>query len=64
MSRRAGSPASTCPNREDHTPCPDDYRGWHAWAELMSKTHSQVTCNGCGLYAIWRPKGAAAKEEA
>lgn len=44
-----------CPNFEDHTPAPDGYIQWHAWAEQMSKTHRQDKCGGCGLYAIWVP---------
>lgn len=46
----------TCPNRANHTPCPEGYIQWHAWAEKMGKTHYQVTCHGCGRYAIWVPK--------
>lgn len=45
-----------CPYFEDHTPCPEGYLEWHSWAESMSKTHRQVRCGGCGLYAIWEPK--------
>lgn len=39
--------------RTAHTPCPEDYIGWHSWAEKMSKTHEQRRCHGCGIYAIW-----------
>jgi hypothetical protein len=45
-----------CPHFEDHTPCPDGYIQWHAWAEKMSKTHRQVKCGGCGRYSIWVPR--------
>lgn len=45
-----------CPHLEDHTSCPEGYLEWHSWAEFMSKTHRQVRCCGCGLYAIWEPK--------
>ena len=48
-----------CPDADRHTPCaldPSDYRGWHAWAEHMSKTHRQVRCPGCGLFTVWIPK--------
>lgn len=46
------------PYCEDHTPCPEGYIQWHAWAEEMGKTHKQRKCQGCGLYAIWEPKPA------
>jgi len=39
-----------------HTPQPTGYREWHAWAQQMSKTHTQVRCPNCGLWAIWVPK--------
>ncbi len=47
-----------CPNQQEHTPCPHDYPGWHAWAERKAKTHEQVRCLGCGLFAIWVRKEA------
>lgn len=46
----------SCPDLVHHTACPSDYIGWHAWARKKSKTHKQVKCSGCGLYAIWVPK--------
>lgn len=49
-------PGPLCLHFEDHTPCPEGYLQWHAWAETMSKTHRQEKCGGCGLYAIWTPK--------
>ena len=51
-----------CPNKANHTPAPEGYRQWHAWAEKIAKTHRQVTCESCGTYSIWLPK-AEAKEE-
>jgi hypothetical protein len=45
-----------CPHAEDHTPCPDGYIQWHAWAEKMSKTHRQEKCGECGRWSIWIPK--------
>lgn len=39
-----------------HTPQPEGYREWHAWAERMSKTHRQVQCPNCGKWSIWLPK--------
>lgn len=49
-----------CPHSEDHMPQPQGYIEWHAWAETMTKTHRQRQCPGCGLYAIWEPKGTQA----
>lgn len=45
-----------CPNEAQHTPAPSDYLGWHAWARKMGKTHRQVRCPSCGLWAIWVEK--------
>lgn len=45
-----------CPHFEDHTPCPEGYLAWHAWADRMAKTHRPEKCPGCGLYEIWTPK--------
>lgn len=45
-----------CPNIEDHTPAPEGYIQWHAWAEMMGRNHKQRKCDGCGKYAIWEPK--------
>jgi len=42
-----------CPERAQHTPEPDGYLQWHAWAREMGRTHDQRRCPGCGLYAIW-----------
>ena len=39
-----------------HTPCPKGYIDWHNWAEKKSKTHAQVKCPYCGLWAIWIKK--------
>ena len=43
-----------CPNRAEHTPSPRNYMDWHAWAARMGRTHDQLTCEGCGLFVIWR----------
>lgn len=32
------------------------YLQWHEWAKTMSKTHKQIKCPTCGLWAIWVPK--------
>jgi hypothetical protein len=42
-----------CPLRALHTPEPEGYIQWHAWAREMGRTHDQRRCDGCGLYAIW-----------
>jgi Fe-S-cluster-containing hydrogenase component 2 len=47
-----------CQHFEDHTPCPEGYIQWHAWADKMAKTHKQRKCAGCGLYTIWEPRQA------
>lgn len=44
-----------CPNHEAHTPQPTGYVHRADWAEEMSKTHHQIVCEGCGLFAIWVP---------
>lgn len=36
-----------------HTKQPDGYIERSNWAEMMSKTHTQVQCDQCGLWAIW-----------
>lgn len=63
--KRAGRTARTpclrritaaCPLVADHTPGPPDYPGFHAWAERMTRTHRQATCDGCGGWLIWIPK--------
>lgn len=42
-----------------HTPQPDDYFRGFEWAQQASKTHSQVRCPHCGLWAVWLPKREA-----
>ena len=55
-----GSPVPLEPEKcEPHTPCPDGYLQWHAWAERMARPHIQRQCKGCGLWAIWERKGKA-----
>src|SRR4051812_19375439 len=54
-----------CPRaRELHTPCPTGYMAWHEWAAEKSKTHKQVRCPECDLFAIWVPKRRAAARDA
>lgn len=48
--------ADQCPEKHLHTPCPEGYLQWHAWAEEKAKTHKQRRCPGCNLFAIWEPK--------
>lgn len=52
-----------CPHLEDHTPAPEGYLGWHAWAKTMSKTHRQRRCSGCNRFEIWEPKAVRAHLE-
>lgn len=40
-----------------HTPCPVGYLGWHDWAQKKAKTHKQVKCEHCELFAIWVKRG-------
>lgn len=50
----ADTPA--CPNAKDHTQHPEGYVAHLTWAYEMLRTHRQVRCAGCGLWAIWVPK--------
>jgi len=47
-----------CLDFHNHTPCPAGYLQWHEWAQHMSKTHKQIRCPRCKLWAIWvrKPK--------
>jgi len=45
-----------CPERDKHTICPEGYSHWQDWAEIMSKTHNQIKCKSCGLFAVWVKK--------
>lgn len=37
-----------------HTPQPEGYMQWHAWADAMMKAGwRQRRCPQCGLWAIW-----------
>lgn len=45
-----------CPSFHDHTPCPEGYIQWHAWARRMNRTHRSTKCVGCGLYKVWIPR--------
>ncbi len=48
-------PNPDCPNAAGHTPCPEGYVAWHAWAGRMAQKHGQRRCAGCDLYVIWIP---------
>lgn len=45
-----------CPRKDKHTPCPTGYLEWHIWAEKMSRNHTPVRCDVCGLLSIWVDK--------
>ena len=45
-----------CPNAAKHTPHPKGYVDHATWGYEMLRTHRQVRCAGCGLWAIWVPK--------
>jgi hypothetical protein len=49
-------PNPDCPNAAEHTPVPVLVLHGAEWAERMLRTHDQRLCEGCGLYAIWRPR--------
>lgn len=53
----------TNPNCQPHTPEPTGYFAWHEWAERMTKTHKQIRCPGCGLWAIWTPRDLPTESE-
>lgn len=42
-----------------HTPTPEGYNEFQEFCKRASKTHSQVKCQRCGLWAIWLPKAVA-----
>lgn len=45
----------------NHTPHPIGYIAYANWADRMAKTHRQIPCESCGLWAVWVPKKARAK---
>jgi hypothetical protein len=45
--------APNCPKENLHTPTPEGYIQHAEWADQRMKTHTQIKCPGCGLYAIW-----------
>lgn len=47
---------ASCPSFHDHTPCPEGYLDWHAWAKRMMRTHRQIRCTGCQRFEIWVPR--------
>lgn len=50
--------AEDCPDAPTHTPHPNGYLHHAAWADEISKTHTQHRCPTCGFWAIWREKRA------
>lgn len=54
---------ATCPQRKKHTPCPDRYSAWRAWADEKMRTHRPVRCPGCGLFARWVRRSPRAMRE-
>ena len=45
-----------CLNASKHTASPEGCLQWHIWAERKMKTHKQIQCPTCGLFAIWKKK--------
>ena len=39
-----------------HTKHPKNYQEHSDWADKMQKTHFQIKCPNCGLYALWVKK--------
>lgn len=54
-------PATVEPSANEcrHTPTPQGYNEHSEWCKQASKTHSQIQCPHCGLWAIWLPKAVA-----
>jgi hypothetical protein len=46
-------PMPPCPEAQRHTPAPTRFMAWHEWARRMARTHHQVRCPACGLFAVW-----------
>lgn len=42
-----------CRSERIHTPMPEGYLDRAEWAEKKVKTHEQVRCPTCGLWAVW-----------
>lgn len=53
-------PPPRTPECEPHTPHPAGYVAHSDWADMMMTTHEPRQCRGCGLWAIWEPKGTDA----
>jgi hypothetical protein len=58
MPKRPAPPAP-CPNADQHTDQPRAYVAASLWAEEMLRTHHQLRCPGCDLWAIWVPTPGA-----
>ena len=52
-------PLTLIPDKCVHTPCPDGYVARAEWAMKALRTHEQVPCRKCGLFAVWLPKREA-----
>ena len=46
-------PHRRCADRDRHTPRPEGFLRYMAWAEAMGRTHDQERCPTCGLWVIW-----------
>jgi hypothetical protein len=47
--------APPCTNEAQHTPHPVRQFAHEAWAEQMLRSHKQMRCPDCRLWAIWVP---------
>jgi hypothetical protein len=51
---RDGNYTPACAKHHTHDDVePSGYVSWHLWALQMTKSHRQVKCPVCGLYAVW-----------
>jgi hypothetical protein len=48
-------PDVPCPCADLHELMPPGYVARQLWCEQMARTHKQVRCPGCQLYAVWEP---------
>ena len=61
MSKQRRYSLETCPDKAKHTEDPKAYLEWHSWATRKARTHKQIQCDTCRLWAIWIPKQELAR---
>lgn len=45
-----------CPNEASHEAMPSDFSAIAGRMHVLSRTHDQHRCPGCGLHVIWLPR--------